>query len=49
MKGGRGHYWEAEQEKKDLEVAVAIGADPILMISAILPLPEDLDEIAFAG
>ncbi len=49
MKGGRGHYWEAEQEGKDLEVAVAIGADPILMMSSILPLPEDLDEIAFAG
>lgn len=49
MKGGRGHYWEAEREGKDLEVAVAIGADPILMIASILPLPEDVDEIAFAG
>src|SRR5262245_11224091 len=49
MKGGRGHYWEAEQQGADLEVAVAIGADPILMMAAILPLPEDVDEIAFAG
>jgi 4-hydroxy-3-polyprenylbenzoate decarboxylase len=49
MKGGRGHYWEAEQDGKDLEVAVVIGADPILMMAAILPLPEDVDEIAFAG
>jgi UbiD family decarboxylase len=49
MKGGRGHYWEAEREGKDLEVAVIIGADPILMMAAILPLPEDVDEIAFAG
>jgi len=49
MKGGRGHYWEAEQQGEDLEVAVAIGADPILMMAAILPLPEDVDEIAFAG
>src|SRR5262245_56905503 len=49
MKGGRGHYWEAEQEGKDLEVAVVIGADPILMMAAILPLPEDVDEIGFAG
>lgn len=49
MKGGRGHYWEAEQQGKDLEVAVVIGADPILMMAAILPLPEDMDEIAFAG
>ena len=49
MKGGRGHYWEAEQRGEDLEVAVVIGADPILMMSAILPLPEDVDEIGFAG
>jgi 4-hydroxy-3-polyprenylbenzoate decarboxylase len=49
MKGGRGHYWEAEQEGKELEVAVVIGADPILMMASILPLPEDVDEIGFAG
>jgi 4-hydroxy-3-polyprenylbenzoate decarboxylase len=49
MKGGRGHYWEAERAGKDLEVAVVIGADPILMMAAILPLPEDVDEIGFAG
>jgi 4-hydroxy-3-polyprenylbenzoate decarboxylase len=49
MKGGRGHYWEAEQSGQDLEVAVIIGADPILMMSSILPLPEDIDEIGFAG
>jgi 4-hydroxy-3-polyprenylbenzoate decarboxylase len=49
MKGGRGHYWEAEHDGNDLEVAVVIGADPILMMSSILPLPEDVDEIGFAG
>jgi len=49
MKGGRGHHWEAEQKGNDLEVAVVIGADPILMMSSILPLPEDVDEIGFAG
>ncbi len=49
MKGGRGHYWEAEQNGDDLEVVVVIGADPILMMAAILPLPEDVDEIGFAG
>src|SRR5215213_354381 len=27
-----------------LEVAVAIGADPVTVFSAIMPLPEDLDE-----
>src|SRR5437773_740107 len=49
MKGGRGHYWEAERDGKDLEVAVVIGADPVLMMAAILPLPEDVDEMTFAG
>jgi 4-hydroxy-3-polyprenylbenzoate decarboxylase len=49
MKGGRGHYWEAEQTGDELHVAVIIGADPILMIASILPLPEDVDEIGFAG
>jgi 4-hydroxybenzoate decarboxylase subunit C len=49
MKGGRGHYWEAERNGAALDVAVVIGCDPILMMAAILPLPEDLDEIAFAG
>jgi UbiD family decarboxylase len=49
MKGGRGHYWEAERRGEDLHVAVVIGCDPILMMASILPLPEDVDEIAFAG
>ncbi len=49
MKGGRGHHWEAERRGEDLEVAVVIGCDPVLMMASILPLPEDVDEIAFAG
>jgi 4-hydroxy-3-polyprenylbenzoate decarboxylase len=32
-----------------LEVAVAIGADPLTMLSGVLPLPEDVDEFLFAG
>ncbi|HEV3275223.1 MAG TPA: UbiD family decarboxylase [Terriglobia bacterium] len=35
--------------RRRLDVAVAIGADPITMLSGILPLPEDLDEFLFAG
>ncbi len=49
MKGGRGHYYEAEREGKPLEAAVVLGGDPILMLSSVLPLPEDFDEIGFAG
>jgi 4-hydroxy-3-polyprenylbenzoate decarboxylase len=32
-----------------MDVAVAIGADPASMFSAILPLPPDLDEMMIAG
>ncbi len=32
-----------------MDVAVAIGADPATMFSAILPLPPDLDEMTIAG
>lgn len=49
MKGGRGHHFEAERLGQPLPAAVVLGGDPILMLSAILPLPEDVDELAFAG
>ena len=32
-----------------MPVAVAIGADPATLYSAILPLPPDIDEMMFAG
>src|SRR3989442_12031793 len=48
MKGGRGHYWEAEQEGKNLEVAVVIRAHPPLIIAALLPLPGGVGENGFA-
>ena len=32
-----------------LEVGVAIGADPVTVFAAIMPLPEDLDEMMIAG
>jgi 4-hydroxy-3-polyprenylbenzoate decarboxylase len=49
MKGGRGHYWEAERRGEALPVAVVLGGDPILMLAAVLPLPENMDELGFAG
>jgi 4-hydroxy-3-polyprenylbenzoate decarboxylase len=48
-KGGGFHYHEAEKEGRALPVAVALGADPALMLAGIFPLPEALEEIAFAG
>lgn len=48
-KGGGYHYLEAEKRNEPLPVAVVIGADPILMMCGVLPLPENLSEMAFAG
>ena len=50
-KQGAEHYRRlaAEGRETRMEVAVAVGADPATMFSAILPLPPDLDEMLFAG
>jgi 4-hydroxy-3-polyprenylbenzoate decarboxylase len=50
-KGGAEHFrWLSREGKgRKLDVAVAIGADPVTMLSGILPLPADLDEFLFAG
>ncbi len=49
QKGGGFHYWKAERQGKALAVAVVIGGDPVLHIAAVAPLPEGIDELAFAG
>ncbi len=50
-KQGAEHYRRLLKEGKvtRMPVAVAIGADPAAMFSAILPLPPDLDEMMIAG
>jgi len=48
-KGGGFHYHRAEKNDQPLPVAVAIGADPCTLLSAVAPLPEGIDELAFAG
>ncbi len=48
-KGGGFHYREAEKAGRALPVSVALGGDPALMLAGIFPLPEALEEIAFAG
>lgn len=49
QKGGGFHYAEAEELGKPLEVAVVIGADPMLWLAGILPLPEGADEISLTA
>lgn len=43
------HYRDWEQRQRRMPVAVVIGSDPALMYSATAPLPEDIDEVMFAG
>ena len=48
-KGGGFHFHKAEKKGQGLEVAVAVGADPATLLSGVAPLPEGIDELAFAG
>jgi len=48
-RGGGAHYYRAEQLDRDLEVAVALGTDPALLLATIAALPEDIDEVQFAA
>jgi 4-hydroxy-3-polyprenylbenzoate decarboxylase len=49
QKGGGFHYHRAEAMNEPLEVAVAVGTDPALLIATIAPLPEGIDEVMFSG
>ncbi|MGB6067570.1 MAG: menaquinone biosynthesis decarboxylase [Desulfomonilaceae bacterium] len=44
--GGAEHFRSAQEP---MQVAVAIGPDPITTYSAVAPLPEDLDELMLSG
>ena len=48
-KHGAKHFREAIRLGKRLDVAVAIGSDPATIYSATAPLPDDVDEMLFAG
>ena len=48
-KGGGFHYHEAEKLGRPLPLVTVLGADPALMLAGMFPLPESLEEIAFAG
>ena len=48
-KGGAGHYGRAAAAGRPMEVAVALGGDPASIYAAGAPLPDGLDEYAFAG
>jgi 4-hydroxy-3-polyprenylbenzoate decarboxylase len=47
VRGTEAHAHDAKGSK--LPCAVALGGDPALILSAIFPLPEDVEELPFAG
>ncbi len=49
QKGGAFHADEAKRRKQELPVAAVCGTDPCLLLAAISPLPEGMDEVAFSG
>lgn len=49
QKGGGFHYGIAEARGEALPTCVLIGGDPVLMLASVAPLPENVDELAFAA
>ena len=49
QKGGGFHYYQAEKMGRDLSLAVALGTDPAMLFATIAALPENIDEVMFAG
>ncbi len=48
-KGGATHYRAYKERNERMPVAVAVGADPVVTFCGAVPLPEDFDEMVFAG
>lgn len=49
QKGGAFHYRVAESRGVSLSACCILGGDPILMLASVAPLPENVDELAFAA
>ena len=48
-KHGAKHYQDSERAGRRIDVAVAIGTDPAVTFAAMAPMPDDVDEMMFAG
>ncbi len=49
VRGGARHLRKAAEAGKKLEIAIALGIDPLLIMAAATPIPVDLSEWLFAG
>ncbi|MBR0787195.1 UbiD family decarboxylase [Bradyrhizobium iriomotense] len=48
-RGGARHHHQWKAQGRDMPVAIVIGADPATILAAVLPLPETISELRFAG
>ena len=48
-RGGAAHHRSWQRAGEPMPVAIALGADPATLLSAALPLPETVSELAFSG
>jgi 4-hydroxy-3-polyprenylbenzoate decarboxylase len=48
-RGGAAHHRGWQRAGEPMPVAIALGADPATLLSAALPLPETVSELAFSG
>ena len=49
QRGGARHHHLWQKAGRNMPVAVAIGADPATILAAVMPLPDGMSELAFAG
>ena len=49
VRGGARHLRKAAQAGQKLEIAIALGVDPLIIMAAATPIPVDLSEWLFAG
>jgi 4-hydroxy-3-polyprenylbenzoate decarboxylase len=49
IRGGAGHLRKAAERGKKLEIAIALGVHPLIIMAAATPIPVDLSEWLFAG
>ncbi|QSV61737.1 MAG: UbiD family decarboxylase [Dolichospermum sp. DL01] len=49
VRGGARHLRKAAERGKKLEIAIALGVDPLIIMAAATPIPVDLSEWLFAG
>jgi 4-hydroxy-3-polyprenylbenzoate decarboxylase len=49
IRGGARHLRKAQAMGQKLEIAIALGVDPLLIMAAATPIPIDLSEWLFAG